>query len=224
MGLAITQVFLLMYPSATIYATFRSRIPNLSDKRLSWLKLDATKEDDIQQLASEFTEVDILVNAIGVLHDDDHRPEKSLREFNLEFFRKNIEINTVASILLAKHFSKLLRHSNPTFFISLSAKVGSIEDNKLGGWISYRCSKAALNMALKTISIEWQRTVPNCCVVVFHPGTNDTPLSQPFQRNVPKGKLHTPEFTANALMDIINSLTPAESGGFYAYDGTKIPW
>jgi NAD(P)-dependent dehydrogenase (short-subunit alcohol dehydrogenase family) len=133
-------------------------------------------------------------------------------------------LNTLPSIMLAKHFAKALTQSHSARFAVISARVGSITDNRLGGWYSYRASKAALNMFLKTLSIEWQRTMKHGVVLSLHPGTTDTPLSQPFQQSVPKGKLFTPEYVANSLLPIIANATPSQTGRFFAYDGTELPW
>lgn len=126
--------------------------------------------------------------------------------------------------MLAKHFCHALKQSDSARFAVISAKVGSITDNRLGGWYSYRASKAALNMFLKTLSIEWQRNMKHCVVLSLHPGTTDTPLSQPFQQSVPKGKLFTPEYVSNCLLPIIANATPVQTGCFFAYDGTELPW
>jgi len=106
----------------------------------------------------------------------------------------------------------------------ISAKVGSIQDNRLGGWYSYRASKAALNMAIKTISLEWQYKVPNCCVAALHPGTTDTQLSAPFQANVAIKKLFSADQTAALLIDVIDNLNSKNSGRFWNWDGKEIPW
>ena len=117
-----------------------------------------------------------------------------------------------------------LKRSPAGVFAAISAKVGSIEDNRLGGWYSYRCSKAALNMALKTLSIEWQRKCPAVCVVSLHPGTTDTALSKPFQSHVPAASLFSPEKTAGFLVDRLAALRAEDSGSFLAFDGEALPW
>jgi len=109
-------------------------------------------------------------------------------------------------------------------FATVSARVGSIEDNRLGGWFSYRASKAALNMCLKTLAIEWRRTLPNVAVAALHPGTTDTALSRPFQHNVPREQLFTPRQTANYLLNVLDGLEPAQSTQFLAFDGEWLPW
>jgi len=133
-------------------------------------------------------------------------------------------VNSIGAVLLAKHLMPLLRHKEGSIFASISAKVGSIGDNRLGGWYGYRASKAALNMFLKTISIEYSRRCPKTIVVALHPGTTDTRLSQPFQKNVPPGKLFPVEKTVNLLLDVLASLKLADSGEFFSWDGSRLPW
>ncbi|MDX1321189.1 MAG: SDR family NAD(P)-dependent oxidoreductase, partial [Oceanospirillum sp.] len=131
---------------------------------------------------------------------------------------------TLPTLLLAQHFSSALKKSTRGIFAAVSAKVGSIEDNRLGGWYSYRASKAALNMALKTLSIEWQRSHKQLCVAALHPGTTDTGLSEPFQKNVPEGKLFTPEQTGHYLLNVLEQLTPEQTGSFFSWNGETLPW
>ena len=107
---------------------------------------------------------------------------------------------------------------------AVSARVGSIEDNRLGGWYSYRMSKAALNMALKTLSIEWKHSHAKGCVAALHPGTNDSPLSKPFQANVAAQNLFDPACTATCFVTLLTRLQPADSGKFWAWDGSQLPW
>jgi len=102
--------------------------------------------------------------------------------------------------------------------------AGSIEDNQLGGWFSYRASKAALNMCLKTLAVEWRRSLPNVAVAALHPGTTDTNLSGPFQHNVPPGQLFTPRQSVDYLVDVLDGLKPVQSGQFLAFDGEELPW
>ncbi|EKO3738305.1 SDR family NAD(P)-dependent oxidoreductase, partial [Vibrio metschnikovii] len=128
------------------------------------------------------------------------------------------------TLLLAKYFSPLMKTSDAAKFVTISAKVGSISDNRLGGWYSYRASKAALNMLLKTLSIEWQRTIKRGVVLALHPGTTDTPLSKPFQANVPADKLLTPEQAAQYLVELIIQATLQQTGQFLAYNGERLPW
>ncbi|MCC4774157.1 SDR family oxidoreductase [Vibrio cyclitrophicus] len=205
-------------------ATYHSQCPALEDARLHWHQLDATNETEVAQLSARFNKLDWLINCVGMLHTPNLGPEKNLSSIDPEFFLKNISVNTLPSLLLAKHFTPVLRFSDNPKFAVVSAKVGSISDNRLGGWYSYRSSKAALNMFIKTMSIEWQRTVKKGTVLVLHPGTTDTALSKPFQANVPEGKLFESSYVAHQLVDIISSAIPENSGNFYAYDGEQLTW
>ncbi|PTP99346.1 SDR family oxidoreductase [Vibrio splendidus] len=205
-------------------ATYHSQQPGLENSRLNWHKVDATNEADIEQLSKQFEKLDWLINCVGMLHTSELGPEKNLSSIDPEFFLKNISVNTLPSLLLAKHFTPVLRTSDNPKFAVVSAKVGSISDNRLGGWYSYRSSKAALNMFIKTMSIEWQRTIKKGTVLALHPGTTDTALSKPFQTNVPESKLFESSYVAHQLVDIIRTATPDNSGHFYAYDGEQLSW
>ena len=212
------------WPSAILSATWHRSPPSSALSDIHWHQIDATSEDQISELSKQFDQLDLLINATGMLHTLQQGPEKSIKQFDPDFFINNLKINALPTLLLAKHFQKPLKASPNSHFVSFSARVGSIEDNQLGGWISYRSSKAALNMALKSISIEWQRTVPKCCLLAFHPGTVDTKLSEPFQKSVPDGKLFQVDFVANKLIELIETLTPKDSGQFWDYNKNRIPW
>ncbi|TMP39293.1 SDR family NAD(P)-dependent oxidoreductase [Pseudoalteromonas rubra] len=223
-GQALVKRFANTLPDTQVYATYRTAQPTITLDNVRWIQVDASKESDVSDLAGQLQQLDILINATGLLHSQDKLPEKSIQEFDPDFFNENLQANTVPTLLLAKHFAKALKAKHPTYFVALSARIGSISDNRLGGWISYRSAKAALNMALKTISIEWRYKLPHCCVLSFHPGTTDTALSVPFQKNVPAGKLFTADFVAESLIDLIHSKQASDSGGFYSYDGSAITW
>ncbi|MEO3735858.1 SDR family oxidoreductase [Shewanella baltica] len=223
-GQAMVKQVQETYPDATVHATYRHHLPQDRQNNIQWHALDVTNEAEIKQLSEQLTELDWLINCVGILHTQDKGPEKSLQSLDIAFFQHNLTLNTLPSVMLAKHFCHALKQSDSARFAVISAKVGSITDNRLGGWYSYRASKAALNMFLKTLSIEWQRNMKHCVVLSLHPGTTDTPLSQPFQQSVPKGKLFTPEYVANCLLPIIANATPAQTGCFFAYDGTELPW
>ena len=223
-GQAMVKQVQETYPDATVHATYRHHLPQDRQNNIQWHALDVTNEAEIKQLSEQLTELDWLINCVGILHTQDKGPEKSLQSLDIAFFQHNLTLNTLPSVMLAKHFCHALKQSDSARFAVISAKVGSITDNRLGGWYSYRASKAALNMFLKTLAIEWQRTMKHCVVLSLHPGTTDTPLSQPFQQSVPKGKLFTPEYVANCLLPIIANATPVQTGCFFAYDGTELPW
>jgi len=186
--------------------------------------LDVTDEGQVADWLQGLERLDWLINTVGMLHDDRHGPEKSIRQFDADHLMNSMRINCAPTLLLAKHAQGLLKRSERGVFATVSARVGSIEDNALGGWYSYRASKAALNMALKCLSIEWQRMATSIRVAALHPGTTDTALSEPFQANVPAAKLFTPAFTADRLLERIDSLHDMPSGQFLAWDGEHLPW
>ena len=180
-----------------------------------------TFEDKISLLKKPLR---LVINTSGFLHSSHLKPEKRLAHVNRPNIIKNFSINSIAPILIAKSIEKFIRPELPFSFASLSARVGSIGDNRLGGWYSYRASKAAQNQFLKTLSIEWRRKFPLSIVSILHPGTCDTKLSKPFQSAVPKDKLFTPAQSTEYLINIISSQKPVDSGKFLAWDSSVIPW
>lgn len=164
----------------------------------------------------------LVLVATGVLHDGE-RPERSFRDLSADHLMRDYRINAVGPALVARHFLPLLPRDRRAVFAALSARVGSISDNRLGGWHSYRASKAALNMILRTLAVELARTHPQAVAAGLHPGTVDTALSRPFQRGVRPGGLFTPDEAAGRLLAVIDGLTPADSGGVFAWDGARIP-
>lgn len=223
-GKAVVKQLQTIEPTANIHTTFCNGKPDLSIKNVTWHKVDITNELDVQQLASQFNSLDWVINCVGILHTATHKPEKSLNTIDPAFFLENMTTNALPTLLLAKHFTSLLKHSPAGKLATISAKVGSISDNRLGGWYSYRSSKAALNMLIKSISIEWNRVAKRATILSLHPGTTDTPLSKPFQTNVPEGKLFDADDVARQLLNIIERSTPEESGRFFAYNGEELPW
>ncbi|HCG8621651.1 TPA: SDR family oxidoreductase [Vibrio parahaemolyticus] len=223
-GLAMVKEALVRFPQAQIHATYRRTKSDYEHSALIWHQVDVTDETQVKNLSHAVNSIDWVINCVGMLHTPDKGPEKSLSMVEPDFFLQNIAVNTLPSMLLAKYFTPLLKRSGAPKFAVVSAKVGSISDNRLGGWYSYRASKAALNMFLKTMSIEWQRTLKNGVVLALHPGTTDTALSEPFQANVPEGKLFTPERVASDLMGLIEKAAPQDSGAFLTYDGERLPW
>lgn len=164
----------------------------------------------------------LIFVATGVLHHGE-TPERTYRAMTAEHLLRDYRINTVGPALVMKHLAPLLPRDRRAVFAALSARVGSIGDNRLGGWHSYRASKAALNMLLKNLSIELARSHPQAVVAGLHPGTVDTGLSEPFQKGVAAGKLFTPGFSAERLLSVLDGLTPAHSGGVFAWDGVRVP-
>jgi NAD(P)-dependent dehydrogenase (short-subunit alcohol dehydrogenase family) len=133
-------------------------------------------------------------------------------------------VNAFGPALMLRHFHPLLASDGKAVFAAISARVGSIADNRIGGWYSYRASKAALNQFLRTASIEFGRRHKNAIVAALHPGTTDTGLSKPFQANVPDEQLFSVEKTVGYLLSVIDRLSPDDSGGFFAWDGQPIEW
>ncbi|MCB1577950.1 MAG: SDR family NAD(P)-dependent oxidoreductase [Xanthomonadales bacterium] len=197
-------------------------------ERLMVFDADLTLESDLGRLTDALVNrvdrLHLVFNAAGVLHSEGLRPEKSLEQVTLASLQRGFAINAFAPILLAKALLPLLQHGAPLVFASLSARVGSIGDNRSGGWYAYRASKAAQNQLLKTFSIELARRNRSACCVLLHPGTVDTPLSAPFQARVHPEKLFVAERAVSHLLDIIARCTPAQSGRFYAWDGSEVPW
>jgi NAD(P)-dependent dehydrogenase (short-subunit alcohol dehydrogenase family) len=183
---------------------------------------DLTQERSIAEAARNIGPVDLLIIATGLLHADDIEPEKSLRGQSPEAYAKAFAINATGPALIGKHFLPLLPRDRRAVFAAISARVSSVSDNRLGGWHAYRASKAALNMILRNFAIELGRTHPQAVVAALHPGTVDTPLSEPFQRNVAEGKLFTPDYSAECLLKVIDSLTAEDSGNLFAWDGQRI--
>jgi NAD(P)-dependent dehydrogenase (short-subunit alcohol dehydrogenase family) len=163
----------------------------------------------------------LLIVASGVLHSGEKGPEKSLSQLDPAWMLENYQVNAVGPALIAKHFLPLAPRKERVVFAALSARVGSISDNSLGGWHSYRASKAALNMLLRNIAIEWQWKNPQSIVVGLHPGTVETPLSAPFKGN-PASQRLSPTQSAIKLLAVLDELELAQSGQVFAYDGSSI--
>jgi NAD(P)-dependent dehydrogenase (short-subunit alcohol dehydrogenase family) len=162
----------------------------------------------------------LIINAAGVLHTADFMPEKKLSDLSYAQLEATFRINTFGPALVLRHFAPLLDAQRGVLAV-ISAKVGSIEDNRLGGWYSYRASKAALNMLLKTAAIEVKRSKPQAVLVSLHPGTVNTGLSKPFKGE----QIGRPALSAvQDMLATLNQLTAADSGTFVAYNGERLPW
>ena len=198
--------------------------------RLLTRSVDVTQPTGVaalaQQLRDQALPVARVVHCAGLLHHPSYPnlPEKKLEDLAWESMAQVFAVNTLAPAMVLRHLLPCLRQDAPAVMAMLSARVGSISDNHLGGWYSYRASKAALNQLLRTAAIEAKRRYPNVVVTALHPGTTDTELSAPFQKNVPAEKLFTPDFVAERLMAVIADLSAEDSGGFKAWDGQEIPW
>lgn len=171
----------------------------------------------------------LIICCVGALHGtldtgQQIRPEKRLEDMSAENLEFYFHLNTVIPALWLKHVEPLLKGNHPATLVFLSARVGSISDNKLGGWYGYRAAKAALNMLIKTAQIEFQRRAKNVCLVSYHPGTVDSKLSKPFQHNVKPEKLFTADFTAQQLLAQLDNFSAADGPYFIDWNTKLIPW
>ena len=173
------------------------------------------------KLIEQNIKIKILINAIGFLHDNYYSPEKKLQDINIDYMKKCFEINTIPSALMIKYLCPLMIKEEKSIFASISAKVGSISDNYLGGWYSYRASKAALNQIIKTSSIEQKRLNKNLIMVSVHPGTVNTKLSSPF---IGKREVQTPSEAATKIINVLENLTLEDSGLLFDYNNNIIPF
>lgn len=187
--------------------------------------VDILDETTIENAASHLAEAGIaprlIIVATGLLHKNGKGPEKSLRDLDADWMVENFRANAIGPALIAKHLLPLMPKTGSICFAVLSARVGSVSDNRLGGWHSYRASKAALNMLVRNISIEWQRKNPEAIIVGLHPGTVETLLSAPFKGN-PATERFPPAQAAAQLLDVLEALNVDQSGQLFAYDGTVI--
>ncbi|MGB3137149.1 MAG: SDR family NAD(P)-dependent oxidoreductase [Nodosilinea sp.] len=234
-GLGFVQHLLSDLRFEAVYGTYRSPesaqgLLALAQQfpQLTCLPVDVTQEETIAaaiaSIQARTPQLHRVVYCVGVLHDGDFQPEKSLRQITAENLTRSFQTNAVGAALLVKHLLPLLQHDQPSLFAAVSAKIGSIGDNRLGGWYGYRASKAALNMLIKTAALEYARRSPHTILTLLHPGTTDTRLSQPFQRGVPPEKLFSVDRTVGQLMAVMDGLTPADSGEFFSWDGARLPW
>ncbi len=232
-GLGFVHQLLAQPEIDRVYATYRNPEPaavllSITDPRLTCLQMDITAESQIasvvQQIQTETVQLHYVINCVGILHEGELQPEKSLRHINADRLLRYFQVNSIGAMLLFKQVQPLLKHGDRSILATISAKVGSISDNQLGGWYGYRASKTALNMFIRNTAIEYKRTCPQAIVVALHPGTTDTNLSLPFQRNVPPEKLFSVDRCVEQLLVVINGLDPSNSGEFYSWDGSSLPW
>ena len=212
------------YPQATIHAFSRTQT-NRTYPNVQPYICDYFNDVEMGRVALHIggeSPIDMVIVATGILHSVTVQPEKTLRDLNEESFQELFKVNTILPALIAKHFIPHLRTQGPSYFAALSARVGSISDNRLGGWYAYRASKAALNMIIKTLAIETKRRNKKACIVGLHPGTVDSSLSKPYQSNVKIDALFDPAFSAEKLLSVLTRCTPDDSGKCFAWDGNEI--
>lgn len=219
--------------SGGIGAALRARLESRSEQlrivgllRRSDPPLEVTDEDSIRAAAEHVQALDgdlrLVIDATGFLHDDDFGPEKTWTQLDPAHLAKAFAVNATGPALLMKHFLPLLPRRGKSVFATLSARVGSIGDNRLGGWYSYRASKAALNQFVRTAAVELHRRATDAICVALHPGTVDTKLSAPFGKD--GLNVRTPEVAARELLAVIDRLEADANGGLFDYRGERVPW
>jgi NAD(P)-dependent dehydrogenase (short-subunit alcohol dehydrogenase family) len=215
-----------------VYATSRDEgwcAERPDDPKATRVPLELTDEGCVERLADRLREDGVtprvIVNCTGLLHADGLRPERTWRELDAEAMGRAFAVNAIAPALAIKHLVPTMPRREAAIFATLSARVGSIGDNRLGGWYSYRASKAAQNMIVKTAAIEAATRHPKLRIVALHPGTVASDLSAPFTKRLAPGHaVFSPTQSCDYLCEVLAGLTVADSGGFFAWDGAPIPW
>ena len=203
-----------------------------SSARTAWLKAPDSAAPDMERdldrlaeyIADACPRLSRVAIAVGALHGDGYTPEKSLDALAAGPMTEVYRVNCILPLLWVAALGRRLRRAPDCRIAVLSARVGSLGDNRLGGWYSYRCAKAALNMGLKSAAVELARRAKGVKLLAYHPGTVDTPLSAPFQRGVPEGKLFTPDFTAARLVALLEKYGPDGRLHYLDWAGEPIPW
>lgn len=194
--------------------------------RTSVLPVELTSEPSMRAAASAMADangdVRLIIDATGSLHREGHMPEKRLRDLDADALMDSFALNAIGPAMLMKHFLPLLPRTGRSVFATLSARVGSIGDNELGGWYGYRASKAALNQFVRTAAIELRRTRPEAICIALHPGTVDSRLSAPFAKT--DLDVRAPEVAAAELLAVLDGLVPENNGGFFDHRGAPVPW
>lgn len=207
----------------SVVCSTRGQALGFEHPKVSHIALDFDREESLAQAAAALaSQPSLIVVATGMLHGPQIFPERALKELDAQAFSRLLFVNTVGPALLAKHFVPLLSKTSPSTLAFLGARVGSIADNRAGGWYSYRTSKAALVMFVKTLSIELRRTHPQACALCLHPGTVRSELSAPFVRPNSKRKTFSPEECAGKLLGVLDGVSPEQSGMHLDYAGIPI--
>lgn len=234
-GLALAEAQLADPGVRQVIATCRptsprsglDRLAHHHGDRLQRIDLDVTDPRSLASFAEQLghlgESIDLAIHAAGLLHEDALQPEKSLADCDAKNLMRLFEVNSIGPLMVARELLKAAGR-RPLTFAALSAMVGSIADNRLGGWYGYRASKAALNQFIKTLAIECRIRHPRATILAIHPGTTDTELSRPFQRNVKPGKLYTPLQSAARILEVVQNSGTGDSGRFFNWDGSEIPW
>jgi NAD(P)-dependent dehydrogenase (short-subunit alcohol dehydrogenase family) len=197
----------------------------IDHRRVRTGRIDLLDEDSIARAAAACASKPprLVICAAGILHEGPIQPEKSLRDLDPQRMARVLAVNAIGPALVIKHFAPLLPRHGKSVIALLSARVGSISDNRLGGWYAYRASKAALNQVVRTASIELARRCPEAIIAGLHPGTVATPLSAPFRGSVSPERLFTPEKAAERLLAVIDGFSAEASGKCFAWSGVEVP-
>tara|TARA_E500000081_G_scaffold131993_1_gene142661 strand:- start:403 stop:1116 length:714 start_codon:yes stop_codon:yes gene_type:complete len=207
----------------SIFSFSRSSI-GIDNNKVKHFSIDIENENSVQDAAKSVEEInfDEIIIASGLLHTNEFGPEKSIKDLKADNILKVLNVNTVGPAIIGKYFLPLLNKDNKSVMAFLSARVGSISENKLGGWYAYRASKSALNQVIKTFSIELKRTNPKAIIIGLQPGTVDSELSAPFKRSVSNNKLFTAEYSVSQLLEVIERADESSSGNLISWDGEII--
>ena len=222
-GRAFLDAYIADKEISNIYSISRTEV-ELNDARIIHINIDVTDEVSVKAAASKIGEnrLDKLIVATGILHTELFGPEKSIKDIKIENFVKIFSVNAFGPALIGKYFLPLMKKDKKSIAAFLSARVGSISENKLGGWYAYRASKSALNQIIKNFSIESKRTNPAGIIIGLQPGTVKSKLSEPFQKNVKKGKLLLPKDSVKSLIKVIESVMQNDSGKIFDWKGEEI--
>ena len=222
-GRAFLDTYIADKEISNIYSISRTEV-ELNDERIIHINIDVTDEVSVKAAASKIGEnrLDKLIVATGILHTELFGPEKSIKDIKIENFVKIFSVNAFGPALIGKYFLPLMKKDKKSIAAFLSARVGSISENKLGGWYAYRASKSALNQIIKNFSIESKRTNPTGIIIGLQPGTVKSKLSEPFQKNVKKGNLLLPKDSVKSLIRVIENVMQNDSGKIFDWKGEEI--
>ena len=222
-GRAFLDAYIADKEISNIYSISRTEVES-NDERIIHINIDVTDEVSVKAAASKIGEnrLDKLIVATGILHTELFGPEKSIKDIKIENFVKIFSVNAFGPALIGKYFLPLMKKDKKSIAAFLSARVGSISENKLGGWYAYRASKSALNQIIKNFSIESKRTNPTGIIIGLQPGTVKSKLSEPFQKNVKKGKLLLPKDSVKSLIRVIENVMQNDSGKIFDWKGEEI--
>lgn len=224
LGKAFVSQLSNVYPDATIHGFSRQKQQPVGGN-VAFYEMDFEQESGYQaaaELVGVDHPVDLILVTTGALHDETMMPEKTIRDTAMDQYHHMFQVNTLIPAMVMKHFIPKMSNTKQSLLAVMTARVGSISDNHLGGWYSYRASKAALNMLVRNTAIEVNRMHKNKIILGLHPGTVDSRLSKPFQEYVKEGHLFTPEFAVESLLQVMDRVTEESSGKLFAWDGEEI--